>query len=169
MEKERENLKKDIALVMAGAMGLAQMAGADPASVGVYDGCAWWHCLTWMWFHGAWWHYVVNMMAWLTLMFLWRTIKMADVVWAVGVAAAYGLACRSALPVIGLSGVIYALLGICCLRSRSVAGVVRYNAYVVAGMIVTGVVASVAAEAHVICYVGGAVVAALRFKWIRER
>lgn len=162
-------MRRDVALLMAGAMGLAQMAGIDPAAVGVYDGCAWWHCLTWMWFHGAWYHYVVNVWIWLTLMFLWDGIRLTDVATAVGVAIGYGLACRSSLPVVGLSGVIYAMLGICCLRPRGIMAKVRYNAYVAAGMIVSSAVAAVATQAHFSCYVAGAVLAALRYKWIRER
>lgn len=170
-ETIRKSLRRDVALIVAGVMMLAQMvaqlAGLVPAAVGVYDDCAWWHCLTWMWFHGGWWHYAVNVWTWLAVMFLWNSVRLRDAAVAVIAAAVYGLMCKSAEPVVGMSGVIYALLGVCSLRPHGLIGKVRYSAYVAAGMIVTGVLTHVAAEAHVVCYLEGAAWAALNYRFIK--
>lgn len=167
-------MKQDIALMMAGAMCLAQMAGLDVRSVGLYDGCPWWHALTWMWCHGGWVHYIVNTWVWLTIVFLWDGVRLRDMVAAVAAAMVYGLVAvgwdmAGDKAVVGLSGVIYALLGMCSMRPRTMAGKLRYNGLVALWIVIGCVMPGVAGAVHIGCYVAGAVWALMNHRWIKIR
>lgn len=172
----RAKTEKAAACWAVAVMAVLMAVGVRPENGGVYEGCPWWHCLTWMWIHGGWLHMAINAWALLQLVFGWE-VRWRSVVEAVGVAVAWSWMYRDGLAlcggsgqvVVGMSGVVYAMAGVEALRQGSWSERVRLMALWLVTIGVTAAVGAVigriAWETHLMCYLMGVVIAFLQYRY----
>ena len=138
----------------------------DFLNVGVWAGCPWWHSLTYHHFHGSVWHLLCNAWGWLSVVFVWE-IGFADMAVAYVLASSYVVCadmwgCET--PVVGLSGVIYAMFGMKALCPKGWKGRLRYNLWVALWIGASSAVASdVSVWCHVWCYALGFIYAIINY------
>ncbi len=106
-----------IALACVAAYVVTSLSGADTGAFGVCEGCALWRRIVWPFFHGNLLHLSTNLYVFLLAVFFYECRR--------GTVACAFAACwllppfvLSSLPAIGLSGVIYFLLGDITVRAR---------------------------------------------------
>ena len=174
---------KSAGVLAAAVMYALWLLPITAEETGIYSGAEWWHSLTWQWFHGSIWHLSVNAWALLTIVFMWNA-GIGKLLTAYATSVVYGLACATDTPIVGMSGVIYALLGLYALSPRGWQKRLRYQLYVAAwivvpwavGMVIpkdescgTAAFGAVAVEAHVACYVMGIFVAIINYPWFKVK
>lgn len=172
----RKKKEKTVVCWAIALMGLLMVAGVDPGVVGVCRGCEYWRCAAWMWVHGGWVHWVMNVWVLLGVAFKWECgWKVWG--WSVAIAVAWGLMCREGVElagasdeaVVGMSGVLYALFGVEALRCEGWRGRLMMNGAVVMslamGVVVSAMGGGVAWECHLWCWVMGCVVCLFNFKF----
>ncbi len=172
----RAKTEKSATCCAVAVMAVLFALDVDPGNGGVYEGCPWWHCLTWMWLHGNWVHVLLNAWALIQIVFGWE-VRWRSIAEAVGVAMVWSWLCREGVTVcggegeviVGMSGVIYALAGVEALRQGSWNErgymMMMWLASIAVTAAVGWIVGRMAWEAHLECYCLGVAMAFLHYRY----
>lgn len=133
-------------------------------TIGMYAGCPWSGRLLYSFAHANFLHAAINCWCLLSITFIynisWRSLLAAYII-----AVSYPSAWMGSTPIVGLSGVCFALLGIVALR---VVRKLYYQAWIVCYLLIGFMFPNAAAWLHVYCYILGLFVALLNMPLPRK-
>lgn len=150
--------KKEQAAALAVGCGslILCLVGVPPEHFAMYAGCPWQNRLLWHFFHANIFHCILNV--WVLLQFAFMTpCSLWRMLWC------YAFACTawSQQPVVGLSGVLMALMGSYTFQVRRRLYWISYCAAFIALGFFIG---RVAAWVHLWCFMGGLVYSVLNIR-----
>ena len=132
----------------------------DAHTIGIFDGCQWWQRLTYQFFHVSVFHLAVNIyVMWLCV----TRFSLSNTIIACCYIASALVPTYTAVPTIGASGIVYALLGVI---NTMVVEKWRYAAWIA---VYIGIfwLFNTNAVLHLTCYVYGLILGNVSLIWRR--
>lgn len=152
-----ENLKKTSVLIIVLAVIVLHVISPDISRYGVGIGSPAWTRLTYSFFHASWLHLLINIYVLLTLGFA-LDLRMGELVISYVLACAVPSFCIGVLPTVGLSGMIYAMLGMRTMRNSNPGSVILNVVLITAASIF---LSHIAWRLHAYCYCSGLLISVL--------
>lgn len=117
-------------------------------------------------FHANIWHLLCNVWAFLTIAFYWN-VTASRLCLAYILASTYPQELFGGNPIVGISGLIYVLVGMSALNPPTTKGKIKYNAYVLLTISAGLVIPMISVGVHAYCYVAGVLVALLNYPFFQ--
>ena len=152
-----ENNKKAAVLIIALAVIVLQIVVTDVSGYGLSVTSPLWTRLIYSFFHGSWFHLLLNVYVLLTLGFK-LDLRMREIFISYILACAAPSFCIGTLPTVGLSGMIYAIFGMRTMRNSNPGSMILNIVLITA---VSMFLSHIAWRLHAYCYSCGLLISLL--------
>ena len=163
-----ERKTKWVALAYVTALAVIYASGIDCTDYALCGTFSLSRHLLYHHFHASIWHLLCNAWCLLTIVFMWNT-SLAKLCTAYIIASTYPYELFSTQPTVGISGLIYVLVGMYSLSPSTAKGKIRYNAYVLLTMSVGLLMPMISVGVHIYCYIAGCIIALLNYPFFHYK